>query len=97
MSENAKQMPLIKKAGETVAKLPSPEEVQHDPELMQAVAQAQVQAFVGQRDEALARAADLFAQLAVTNKLLERALKENAELRMDIDTLTQKSADAAAS
>jgi hypothetical protein len=81
MSDANKQMPVIGAQAADAA--------QHDEELLKVAMNAQVQAFVGQRDEALQRAADLFSQLSVTEAMLQRLQKENIELKLDVDALKQ--------
>lgn len=75
--------------------LPTPEAVQQDPELMQVAMAAHVQAITGQRDEALAKAAELFSQLNVLEAVAQRLQKENDELKLDIQTLQQAGIPAA--
>lgn len=72
------------------------EDVSQDPELMQIAMNAQMTAFVGQRDEALHRAADLFSKLSVTEALLARKTAELEDARKDITSLQANLAAAVA-
>lgn len=67
-----------------------------DEELSKVAMNAMIQAYVGQRDEALARCADLFAKLNVAETVIKRLSSDNENLRADLEALTKKDSNAPA-